>query len=421
MSTKHYIILSTFLINCGPFTEPPNTIIPTPVEMKPALALPKNDHKLVVVAPSKWNSVLKPYVDFKVNNGFFVELLNVDYITNQIGDNKEWANQLKAKLMDLSPNYVFLVGDGSTVPIMYQCSDIEWSASTSISCISDDYQYTTKNGVPQFALGRLLTSNIVDVANYVNKVIAFESKRIYKKSIYLLNDREYDQSDRTVIGYSNMLVPGNADTTIEVLNSFTKANTDDDFKEAGPQGVSKAFNDENTVVMYYGHGETDCWGYYCNVQYDLLTLNPNVIVPFVYVNACQTAVSAPNVPWYPFYDSNGYLKNFAKWDVNASGKINASETGTPGTIQPNSPTDIYSKSIGMKLTNSSNGAMVYIGYTVITSPQFALNEALVKNTALALDNPNMKIGDIWFNSCRVATGCDIFNVVGDPSSSLMRE
>jgi hypothetical protein len=374
--------------------------------------------KLVIVTPAAWRSDIDKYIDLKTSKGFNVSVITVENI-EKTGDSSTWGENLHAALVAAKPDYVFLVGDTSVIPTIFKCSDVSsWSTWTSIACIYSDYYLTlSSEGKPLFSLGRLLTNNTQEIDNYYTKLVNYET--IYGKpsGAYMLNDRDYTD-DNTVIGYADRLRAIGIKTQVETLNSAYH-NANNGIVEATYDSVELAVDDTALFMFYLGHGSSWGWGYRWNILWPWLTFNNVKPVPFVYSMACETALSAPNPPWYPYYDSAGNYKNFSAWDSNVSGPIKPSDLGSVSSLQPS---DVLSNSIAHTFTSTTTaGAMVYIGETVVTHAEYDLNNNLLTNVSKAYTSGTMNVGDIWLETVS-ANGIDMhpefFQMVGDPSTGF---
>jgi len=412
------LLFSTlFLVTCSsqPLSVPPP--VPIPVHCR----APDLPSKLVIVVPEAWRTNVDKYIDLKTSKGFYVDVLTVEDV-EKTGESSTWGDNLRKALINKKPDYVFLVGDMSVIPTIFKCSDTSsWSTWTDIACIYSDYWLTqSDDGTPQFPLGRLLAKDTSEIDNYYAKLVNYETIYGTPSGAYLLNDRDYDSSDGIVVGYANQLQAVGVKTTVETLNTADHPEVNDGIVEATYNSVELAVDDTALFMLYFGHGSSWGWGYRWNILWPWLIFTNNKPVPFVYSMACETALSGPNPPWYPYYDSNGNYKNFSNWNPAISGPIKPSDLGTVNSLQPEKV--IVSNSIARTFTSvNTAGAMVYIGEIVVTSAENNLNNDLLANLTKAYQSGKMTIGDIWFGAIKAnspGSHPEFFQMVGDPSTGF---
>lgn len=392
------------------------------------LPVPK---KLVIVAPQAWRAYVDPYVDHKSQLGFNVQVMDIETVETT-GGLADWGNNLRKALIAARPDYVFLVGDVSVIPTIFTCADTSsWSTFTDEACTYSDLwlQVADDQKTVLFSLGRLMAKDPVEISNYLVKAINYDSQFGKPLGAYLINDRDYDPTDSTVRGYGNLLMSNGIPVHVDTLNT-ADVPTNNGLTEATYQTVQNAVNDDVSFIMYFGHGSGWGWGYEWNILWPYLTFANAKPVPLVYAMACETAIGAPNPPWYSYYDSTGFYKNFSTWDINTQGAITEQQLGTISSLQFHQPYEVVSDSIARHFTSTlPAGAMVYIGETVVTHAEYHFNDEFYTQLINGYNTGTLAIGDIWLNTIRnmlnEPESDDVhpifFQFVGDPSTSFPKK
>jgi hypothetical protein len=419
-----YIGLLVLLIGCGP------TIGLNPEQARPNTIV---DHKkLVLVGANSWGKTIEAYAAYKTAVGYDVQVLYIDNITTGTHPS-QFGTELSSALMELKPDYVFLIGDVSIIPTIYACSDISsWSTWSDEACIYSDYMLTLAgNNDPSsvFALGRLMASTEGEFSNYFDKVQVYDQAFPNFSGAYVISDRVYDPTDNILGFIMDTLGTINVNATAGVIEANAAAPNNDAEANATYSTLQDAFNSGVSFVQYYGHGGAQQLGYYRNdaLQNNGLSLSNAIPIPLVFAMACQTAFQAPNVPYYIYYDDNGNKIDYTRWNATINGPITKAMIGNVATIQK---TDVLTDNIARHITSAGHdGAMVYIGETVITSN----DSVFLTNFMLALVNAynsgNETIGDVWLATTRNHDGTsasqdvhpEYFQFVGDPTTAFPKK
>ncbi len=389
----------------------------------PGLPITKG-HELVVVVPHNWMDSAKPYIDYKKEKGFSVTVVDMEDV-KATGDIGQWGDNLRYKLISLHPDYVFLMGDVSVIPTIYSCSDVSsWSKWTDQSCIYSDFLLSVAddNLTVLFPVGRLMAKEPSEIDNYLFKAKNYDNFFGRAAGAYLINDRAYEANDFSILGLEKKLQTAGIVTAVQVLNTDKDKPSINNLTEATYTSLHSAVSNDVGFIMYYGHGSSWGWGYHWNLLWPYLTFEESKPIPLVYAMACETALGAPNPPWYPYYDSLGIYRNFSGVD-----HVSSEDLGTIGSLQFHEPYDVISDSIAHHFTSTEKGgAMVYIGETVVTHAEANFNNAFYDELIKAAKNGVETIGDIWYNTIenmlREPTSKDVhpvfFQFVGDPSTSF---
>lgn len=350
---------------------------------------------LTIVVPTAWKGSLTGYIANKRDDGFVVDVLNAE--------DEAMPGVLHDDLVKAKSDYVFLVGDFSIIPTVYDCERIAWSTVFGKSCTYSDSYLTDGAGV----VGRLVTSFQGDLDTYVLKAEAYRGHTPSRR-VYLINDRFADADDATQLGVQTSLKQAGIDAKLDAVNMDVNPTLRDDASEAEPADLDYAVDQEDDLIAYYGHGSSEYWGYLGNLWRGNLTPAVGSIVPVAFAMGCETARSAPNAPWYPYYDKSNNLVNLATnmfWAFEA--------IPDPNPIQPEAVND---PSWGKRFTSDlPSGSMVYIGETVVTGGEPALLSAWYENFIAAYKGEPQTVGSMWKSAAKWGHP-EIWQFVGDPST-----
>ena len=384
--------------------------------------------KLVIVAPADWRQEVGVYAEYKAAEGLDVQIINVESVTSY-GTLDTYGENLRQALLRAHPDYVFLIGDISLIPTIYRCIDVSsWTDFSKLSCLYSDFWLSVGNDnqTSQFAVGRLLAKDRTEIINYYQKALNYTSIYGTPSGAYLINDRAYHDTEASINSYGQIIKDVGVNVSIGVLNSTTGYGPS--APEATYQTLYSAFNNTASFVMFLGHGGAQTWGYQWNLMYEKINFTNTKPVPLVLAVACETALSAPNVPWTDYYDSTGKLKSFSGPNSTPNSTITADMMGSISSLQFHQPADVIPDNMGRHFTSiNTGGSMVYIGDTVITHESFNLTSMFFQNLQLAYKE-KLRIGDVWFRTTKNLLGRapeddvnpTLYQFVGDPSTGFLQ-
>ncbi len=141
--------------------------------------LTKNPVKMLIVSHREFEETLQPFVEWKTQMGFYVQ---VDY-TDEIGTTAAAIQSHihgiynAATPEDPAPTFVILVGDGTKVPA---------SATGSASNVVTDLYYASVDGdyFPEMYHGRMSARNVQELQNQLDKILYYE-KYEFEDASYL--------------------------------------------------------------------------------------------------------------------------------------------------------------------------------------------------------------------------------------------
>lgn len=376
----------------------------------------KAEPVLLVVAPRDWKEPLEPYLALKKAAGLAPQFLEVESVMT--GSAKDWGANLRQVIAERKPDYVFLVGDTTKVPVLFDVTEIAWSPYTKINCLPTDALYAAPEGTvlsdPKLkglsaAVGRLQANNVHDVLNYVHKAVEYHKPAPARGAALLLNDRGYDANDLLFSRFSPML------KGVEKKHGVVNGGKTPD---ATPADLAAAMNANAPIVLFTGHGTAQMWGSDGFALHRLRFTNARPI-PLVLALACETALGAPNIPWYPYYTADQRYRDFTQWDPKKKGAITREHLGDVNSIQASTITENYSRRF---TSMCRGGAMVYIGQTIVTHANYEFLQHVLEQLSAAYESKQpVRIGDIWrsaFAKVSPAARPWFFQLVGDPSTPV---
>lgn len=380
--------------------------------------------RLLVVAPRDWKGSLDPYLELKRSQGLAPEFLDVERAMT--GNPRDWGTNLRKFIAAKKPDYVFLVGDATKIPVIYDFNEIDWSPWTKTCGLYSDAFYAIPEGTtpsdPKLkgltaAVGRLQAGNAWDVENYVAKAQQYHTQKAKRGRAFLLNDRAYDSTDGFLTHYAPMLA--GIETDGWVVNSDPKAKSP--FREATPKDLRAALEAGAPAVFYVGHGTAQMWGS-GSLALRNVELSNAMPVPLVFAMACETAIGAPNIPWYPYNTEDQMYHDFTRYDSKKNGQITRKMVGDVHSLQcSTTTTENYSR----RFTSQDRfGSMVYVGETIVTAADYDLLTSWLKqlSEAFKANDLSVRIGDIWRKTFATADPKKrpyFYQFVGDPSTPLI--
>ncbi len=236
--------------------------------------------KMLIITYGDFSDAIQPFVDWKRQMGYPVEVVDVASIGNSTAIKNYIANYYNTKGL----TFVLLVGDAPQVP----------SSSTSAGDSDNNYSYIVGNDhYPDLLIGRFSAENVDQVATQVQKTLMYEQNPPIDHDWYTLgtgigsdqgpgDDGEYDYQHIRNIG-------------LDLLSyTYTYCNELFDGSQGGndaggnpsPSQVAQAINDGTSIINYCGHGSDNSWGTSGFSSNDVNNLVNDNLLPFVFSVAC---------------------------------------------------------------------------------------------------------------------------------------
>ena len=228
---------------------------------------------LIITAPA-YETDLVPFVNFKTNTGFTVDVFNTN-ITGTTNTAIKAFIQQRYDDPQTRPDYILLVGDVANIPA--------WTGSGSGNPTTD-LNYVQLEGGDYFAdafIGRYSVTNVSQLGNAIDKSIFMESYvgSLDKKNVFMASNDNYTISE----GTHNYVIDTYFDPagyTILKLYCHTY--------NATTQQLINALNDNQIFAIYSGHGSETSWADGPPLNQSQVNALTNTWYPYVYSFACLT-------------------------------------------------------------------------------------------------------------------------------------
>lgn len=270
---------------------------PAPAEAKgSAGGAAQGAEGMLVIVNDAFTSAVQPFVDWKKQTGFKVEVLETSALGTSPTDTLV-KNAIQARYngwSNPSLGFVLLVGDTGYVPIHNGTGGGNSQVTDNWYACLDGSDY-----LPDLAIARISTQTAQETTNVVNKLLTYE-KATTATEAWVKKAGFIGTSDSGHIS----LIEGTHDYCIDTFftpNGYLQtswshghASSDRHYNttNATTSDISASINEGRSIVNYSGHGSTDSWqGPTGNGGYDQANVRANSndgMYPFVISNACLT-------------------------------------------------------------------------------------------------------------------------------------
>jgi len=245
----------------------------------------------LIITANSYAAGLAPFVTLKQNQGFTVTLAT---LTDVGGTTNTAIKTYIQNFYNANPSlaYLLLVGD------IADESDSIPDSTDSLTSNTTDLYYATLAGsdtIPDIFYGRFPVRDTVQLANMVNKALAYQSasgSEVWVKQAAFIGTSDatyYPLAEGThnyvidtytaPLGYTGSF-PANPQPGGDKLYAITYA--------ASTTHVITSINDGRSLVVYSGHGNTTSWAGPTITQPNVRSLLANDIFPYVAGHACLT-------------------------------------------------------------------------------------------------------------------------------------
>ncbi len=179
--------------------------------------LTKNPVKMVIVSDRIFEETLQPYIEWKTQMGFFVDVAYTDEIGTTANAIKNHIHGIynEGTAEDPAPTFLVLVGDDNTLPA---------SATGTSSAVVSDLYYASVDGdyFPEMYYGRLSARNTQELQNQIDKILYYEK--------YEFEDPSYLDKVTLIAGADGSWNPAVGQPTIQygTQNYYNEDNGFDD-------------------------------------------------------------------------------------------------------------------------------------------------------------------------------------------------
>ncbi len=239
---------------------------------------------MIVVADTTFRNLLKPFIRWKTQKGFRVQVL----YTGEAETGSTYTEIKEAiyktftylKEEGNAPEYLLLIGDVKKIPYFGSGN------------ISDTY-YAEFDGngdfIPDMFIGRIPATDTSDARSVLNKIIQYEkfefqsSNTFYSKALALAGKD---------INYANYM---NGQIKYAITNYLKSENKINAYYFYYPDGftkkdsVIKLINNGLSFINYTGHGASSGWLHLELKSPDIVNFRNENMYPFIISNACRTA------------------------------------------------------------------------------------------------------------------------------------
>ncbi|MCL2028287.1 MAG: C25 family cysteine peptidase [Bacteroidales bacterium] len=251
-----------------------------------------------IVSDRKFSNALEPFMDWKIQKGFEVQVAYTDDIG---GSGATLRDNIKNYLQAVYDNpatradYLLLVGDTDEIPAFPTALStnnyvIQQAGGTHIT----DFYYAeyTSDPLPDVLYGRLSANTLSDLDNQIEKILTMEQMTVstdFLKNSLLIAGRESGRNGRILDATINYAEDYYFNSSHNIIS--TVISSSEDISTARPRTIA-ALNSGVGFANYTGHGLFNQWQYdgsraLMNVS-DVNGLNNMDKYPFVITNACLT-------------------------------------------------------------------------------------------------------------------------------------
>lgn len=236
---------------------------------------------MLVICYSAFLDAIQPYVEWKKQIGYPVEVVDVATIGNSNAIKSFIANYYNTKGL----TFVLLVGDAAQVP----------ASSTSAGDSDNNYAYVVgSDHYPDLFIGRFSAENVNQVQTQVQRTIMYEQNPPVSADWFSVctgiasnqgpgDDNELDYEHIRNIS-NNKLIPFTYTFANELFDGSQGGN--DEGGNPTPTQVAADVNAGTSIINYTGHGSDGSWGTSGFSISDVNNLVNDNLLPYVWSVAC---------------------------------------------------------------------------------------------------------------------------------------
>jgi len=241
---------------------------------------PVDEHgNMLIVAYEDFIDAMQPFIDWKIQTGIPVEIIDVA----TIGNSSAIKNYIQDYYDDNGLTFVLLVGDAAQVPSSYINGDSD-----------NDYSYVAGNDhYPDLFVGRFSAEIIAHVETQVSRTITYEQDPYRDEDWFSVgigiassqgvgDEGEYDYEHIRNIR-DDLL--GFTYTSCSELYDGSQGGEDEPGSPSSVM-VAEKVNEGASVINYTGHGSSLSWGTSGFSSYNVNDLTNNGMLPFIWSVAC---------------------------------------------------------------------------------------------------------------------------------------
>lgn len=236
---------------------------------------------MLIICYDAFMDAMQPFVDWKRQEGYPVEIVDVGTIGNATAIKSYIANEYNTKGL----TFVLLVGDNAQVP----------TSSTSAGDSDNNYAYIVgSDHYPDLFVGRFSAETVAQAETQVQRTLTYEKNPPTGNDWFSIctgiasnqgpgDDNEYDyQHIRNI--QNNKLIPFTYTYANELFDGSQGGN--DQSGNPTPASVATAVNAGTSIINYTGHGSDMTWGTSGFSVNDVNNLVNDNLLPFIWSVAC---------------------------------------------------------------------------------------------------------------------------------------
>ena len=236
---------------------------------------------MLIICYGAFMDAMQPFIDWKKQEGYPVEIMDVGTIGNSTAIKSFIANYYNTKGL----TFVLLVGDNAQVP----------ASSTSAGPSDNNYAYIVgSDHYPDLFVGRFSAENVAQVETQVQRTLMYEQNPPVGNDWFSIatgigsdqgpgDDNEYDYQHIRNIG-NNKLIPYTYTYANELFDGSQGGN--DEGGNPTPSSVATVVNAGTGIINYTGHGSDMSWGTTGFSVSDVNQLTNENLLPFIWSVAC---------------------------------------------------------------------------------------------------------------------------------------
>ncbi|BFN37963.1 C25 family cysteine peptidase [Fidelibacter multiformis] len=239
----------------------------------------------LIITPSAFEPALEPFITWKTQRGFQVEVLileslgNPDTATIRQAIHERWLNPPAGKN---APSFLLLVGDEDDIPVFKGKESDHFTDLPYVTVTEGDY-------LPDLYAGRLPVRTAAELTNMIEKIMWVESYT-YPDPAHLNNVlliAGWDANWAEMYGYPAVnYAHDHYLNTTEGFNTYRFLSSQ---AEEFTTAVRDQLNTGHSLIYYTGHGSATSWHDPAVSTLELYDMQSWNAAPLVITNGCQTS------------------------------------------------------------------------------------------------------------------------------------
>lgn len=206
--------------------------------------------KMLVVANRMFEDAMQPWIEWKTQKGFYLDVKYTDEIGATSDDIKAYVRQQYAA--ETTPTFLILFGDEAQLPPSLSSGyDTQKVTDNYYASVDDDH-------IPDMYCSRMCCETVAEMSALIQKVLQYEQ--------YTMPDPSYLENALLIAGYDYWENPKVGQPTIEYINEYyiNEANGYNEVHKYLDMPYTGCYNHLSQGVgfaLYTAHGLETCWDY----------------------------------------------------------------------------------------------------------------------------------------------------------------